>query len=55
MLFNTLKYYVCLNHCHYDAWQSLAIKIFLKTCLCHVNLQQITLLKSYIHPFAHSG
>ena len=50
-LFNTLKYYVCLNRCH-GLWRTtaLAIKTCLKTCLPRVNLWQITLLRGYIHP-----
>ena len=60
ILFNTLKYYVCLNHCHglwrtAVTWFALALKTCLETCLSHVNLRQITLLKGYISPFAHSG
>ena len=51
----SIKYYICLNHCHglwrtTVTWVTLAIKTCLKTCLPHVHLQQITVLRGYIHP-----
>ena len=56
MSFNAITFFVfCINHCHgiwrtTVTWFTLAIKICLKTCLPRVNLQQITLLRGYIHP-----
>ena len=44
-------YYVYLNHCH-GLWGT--INTCLKTCLSRVNVRQITFLKDYIRPFAHS-
>ena len=54
MSFNTIKYYVCLNHYH-RLWRTiitlftLTLKPCLKIGFTRVNLQ-ITLLRGYIHP-----
>ena len=56
MSFNAIKYYVfyqslspiMAHYCH--VIYTLALKVWLKTCLPRVNLRQITLLRGYIHP-----